>query len=1024
MAVFKCKMCGGVLDIRAGQTTVECDYCSTVQTLPRLDTERRAQLYDRANHHLRNNDYDKAMGMYESILNEDSTDAEAYWMVVLCRFGISYVKDPLTGKYFLTVNRMLKTSIKTDADFKAALTYAADEEQKAIYAQEAAKILAIQQKFDAIYKEEEPFDIFISYKETDENGKRTIDSVIAYDVYQQLTQEGFKVFFSRVTLESILGTEYEPYIFAALNSSKVMIALGTKPEHFNAVWVKNEWSRYLALIHNGEQKALIPAYKDMDAYDLPEEFQHLQAQDMSKLGFMQDLIRGINKLLGRDKPQAPQASSSASATTDSILKRAFMFLDDCDWERAEEYCERVLDIDPENAMAYVGKLMIDLKVNKLEYLGKYKEPFNNNNNYRNAIRFADAKLKSKLTGFNDQIAERNLLAVSELKYAEAIKAFSEGQNTTNSSSERKKYLRTAREAFRQIPDHKDATELRVKCEEQLQLICDTEVYDEAVRLFNGDSAEGVKEAKARFESIKGFKNADEMAAKCDERAVVVEKEQAYARAELRNNGTSFEIEEAIRIYETITDYKDSKEKIEICKQRFTKVKANEEAAAREKERKALAEKRKTKMKKNLKTARKFSKVAVIVGIPIFLVLLFTVILPKNKFNKAVDLFEAKEYEQSYEILCEYDNKVAGEELFEVKYELAEEFEKSEDYFKACVMYDQSNGIKDSKEKYEAMWKIVYDSWEGKAERESVAVSNLFSLGLKNDGTVVAACDSTNGAREVSGWTDIVSVAIGSCSIGLKSDGTVVVSDTSNKNMAKVAEWKYIVAIYAEGGTVAGLRGDGTVITNASGKLGKVDDWEDIVAIDLSTYVIVGLKSDGTAVAAGKNKKGECNVQGWSDIIDIDVYNQCVVGLKKDGTVVATGATGNMENINEVDDAVYISAGYSYVLVLRENGKLVSSSNNTESDFAADWSGLEKIYQQHSVIFGVTHDGRVGVAAYEGEYQNEAGKWENIEELYIADSIIVGRKTDGSFVSVSYSEFNGNGTNYAAEVDDWTDIKVY
>ena len=404
MAVFKCKMCGGVLDIREGQTTVECDYCSTVQTLPRLDTERRAQLYDRANHHLRNNDYDKAMGMYESILNEDSTDAEAYWLIVLCRFGISYVKDPLTGNYYLTVNRMLKTSIKTDADFKAALTYAADEEQKAIYVQEAAKILAIQQKFDAIYKEEEPFDIFISYKETDENGKRTPDSVLAYDLYHQLTQEGFKVFFSRVTLESIIGTEYEPYIFAALNSSKVMVVLGTKPQHFNAVWVKNEWSRYLALIHNGEQKVLIPAYKDMDPYDMPDEFQHLQAQDMSKLGFMQDLIRGINKIVKKDDNKQHSGADMASAASggagiSQLLKRATLFLEDGEWEKADEYCERVLDIDPENAMAYLTKLCVKLQVTSTDKLSTYPESIKSQDLFQKAFKYADEQFKKELAGY-------------------------------------------------------------------------------------------------------------------------------------------------------------------------------------------------------------------------------------------------------------------------------------------------------------------------------------------------------------------------------------------------------------------------------------------------------------------------------------------------------------------------------------------------------------------------------------------------------------------------------------------------
>lgn len=48
---------------------------------------------------------------------------------------------------------------------------------------------------------------------------------------------------------------------------------------------------------------LIPAYRDMDPYDLPEEFSHLQAQDMSKLGFMQDLIRGIKSSCKRTSPK-------------------------------------------------------------------------------------------------------------------------------------------------------------------------------------------------------------------------------------------------------------------------------------------------------------------------------------------------------------------------------------------------------------------------------------------------------------------------------------------------------------------------------------------------------------------------------------------------------------------------------------------------------------------------------------------------------------------------------------------------
>lgn len=63
MAVFKCKMCGGTLEINAGETVASCEYCGTKQTLPKLEDEKKANLYDRANHFRRNNDFDKAMAI-------------------------------------------------------------------------------------------------------------------------------------------------------------------------------------------------------------------------------------------------------------------------------------------------------------------------------------------------------------------------------------------------------------------------------------------------------------------------------------------------------------------------------------------------------------------------------------------------------------------------------------------------------------------------------------------------------------------------------------------------------------------------------------------------------------------------------------------------------------------------------------------------------------------------------------------------------------------------------------------------
>ncbi len=275
----------------------ECEYCGTRQTVPADDNEKKTNLFNRAQRLFSNHEFDKAAAVYESIVSEFPSEAEGYWGIVLCRYGIEYVDDPGTGRKVPTCHRLSYKEVLSDGDFEMAMEYA-DPDSRRLYREEAKEIERIREGILSVSAKEEPYDIFISYKETDDSGNRTLDSVIAQDVYDALTRKGYRVFFSRVSLEDKLGQEYEPYIFAALNSAKVMLVFGTDYEYFNAVWVKNEWSRYLMLMQNDPQKFLIPCYRDIDAYDMPSEFRRLQAQDMGKIGAVQDLLRGIEKLIG------------------------------------------------------------------------------------------------------------------------------------------------------------------------------------------------------------------------------------------------------------------------------------------------------------------------------------------------------------------------------------------------------------------------------------------------------------------------------------------------------------------------------------------------------------------------------------------------------------------------------------------------------------------------------------------------------------------------------------------------------
>lgn len=425
MALLKCKMCGGDLVITPGTTIAECEYCGSMQTLPRVSDDRLASFYERANDLRMSHEFDKAVEIYEKIIEENPTDSDAYWSMVLCQYGIEYVEETKGGPRKPTINRAQLVSVFEDANYRSAIKYA-DEAQKQIYQEEAARIDRILQRYLEISRKEPPYDVFICYKETDANGGRTVDSVRAGEIYRELTAEGFKVFFAPVTLENRLGEDYEPYIFAAIHSAKVMVVIGTKPEYFNAVWVKNEWSRFLTLAKTDSKKNLIPVYGGMDPYDMPEAFRFKQSQSMDKLGFMLDLVRGIEKLVGKNTapktaPAAAAGAAANGANVDTLLQRVTIFLEDQDWSSANIYCEKVLDIAPTNGKAYFYKFLAEARITNENALQTYNTPLDDLKTYKNAVRYADEATSSMLIGYNQKIKERLAKEKAERLEAERIR---------------------------------------------------------------------------------------------------------------------------------------------------------------------------------------------------------------------------------------------------------------------------------------------------------------------------------------------------------------------------------------------------------------------------------------------------------------------------------------------------------------------------------------------------------------------------------------------------------------------------
>lgn len=527
MSTLKCKMCGGTLEINENETTATCEYCGTEQTIPKITDDVIGNLFNRANTLRLKSEFDKAEEIYNKIVGLDNTQSEAYWGIILCKYGIEYVEDPTTYKRVPTCHRTSYDAITADEDYKLAIQYA-DISQKNIYEAEAKAIDEIQKGILTISQNEKPYDVFICYKETDESGKRTQDSVLANDIYHQLTQEGFKVFYAAITLEDKLGQEYEPYIFAALNSAKVMLVIGSKPEYFTAVWVKNEWSRYLKLMKGDRSKLLIPCYKDMDAYELPEEFAHLQAQDMGKIGFINDIVRGIKKVINKDEPKSAvketaAAGQAANSGVAPLLKRISLFLEDGNWQEADEYCERVLDSDPENAQAYLYKLMAKMEVRKKEDLRNQAQPFDSEDMYRKTVRFADEELKNTLEEYNAYIKDRNEKKRIESIYNKAVYDMRYARDEIS--------YKIIIEDLSEIPGYKDADEKKKECEEKAEECRLESLYNSALKIQTVQSEDNQLRAAKQFEELGTYKDSAERVQQCRDKAEEIRTEEERKKAE-------------------------------------------------------------------------------------------------------------------------------------------------------------------------------------------------------------------------------------------------------------------------------------------------------------------------------------------------------------------------------------------------------------------------------------------------------------------------------------------------------------
>ena len=261
----------------------------------------------------------------------------------------------------------------------------------------------------------------------------------------------------------------------------------------------------------------------------------------------------------------------------------------------------------------------------------------------------------------------------------------------------------------------------------------------------------------------------------------------------------------------------------------------------------------------------------------------------------------------------------------------------------------------------------------------------YVVGLRTDGTVIAAGKNNYGQCDVNRWKDIIEVAAGEYhTVGLKADGTVIAVGKNNYDQCNVNEWNNIVKIAADEIHTIGLKADGTVVVvgrrnNAGGYDANnwhnydVNNWHNIVEITASANHIVGLKSNGTVVAASRWNYDQCDVDDWTDIVAISTDATHTFGLKADGTVVAAGKNDYGQcNVNEWNNIAKIAASGSHTVGLKSDGTVVAVGWNYYGQCNVDdWTDIVAISADLTHTFGLKADGTVVVA---GKRDIDVSNW--------------------------------------------------
>ena len=362
----RCKYCGGEI-VPRGDGTGMCDSCGTLFRLPPAPSKTYLSNLNRAILLHRAHAFDDAISAYEQVLAERPDDSEARWNLVLCRYGISYTKEPGREGSLLFCRPGMKP-VYEDFDYQQ-LAKTADASEMAEYRRFAKQIDDMEQRYAEVSGSEAPYDAYLAY-DPGTPTEPTEEAALAKEIYDELASEGVRTFY-----EQAVGNGYnlEAHRLYAIQTAKVMVLIGARKDHLETPVVRDAWMRcYDLMLKDRTKHRILPVYRDMRPEDFPGELNKIQGIDLGRLMAVRStLVPRVKALCGTEKTVFIRQDDGKRVNLNSLLRRIRFALEDKDYDTA---ASRIADFrskyDPEekNEELHHLALWTELRVNNDEDL--------------------------------------------------------------------------------------------------------------------------------------------------------------------------------------------------------------------------------------------------------------------------------------------------------------------------------------------------------------------------------------------------------------------------------------------------------------------------------------------------------------------------------------------------------------------------------------------------------------------------------------------------------------------------------